>query len=177
MTEIAADHRAIRELVRSLEVATSEPTHRRSLMDRLTECVARHQAAEEKVLYPQLRSKLQDTDGQVDHRIAEHQGIEYVLQSLERLPADQRRFDVLLAELSARVRDHLNAEEELLPRLAEVFSPPELHDLGRRFQAARQPAPSRPHPSAPDSPPANLVVDPALAAVDRMRDAVRRREI
>ena len=33
-------------------------------------------------------------------------------------------------------------------------------------------APARPHPSAPDKPPANKIPGPGVGLVDRMRDAL-----
>lgn len=37
----------------------------------------------------------------------------------------------------------------------------------------RQTAPTRPHPSTPNSPAANMLVGPFAAVIDRARDAVR----
>jgi hypothetical protein len=47
--------------------------------------------------------------------------------------------------------------------------------VGNRFETAAEAAPTRPHPATPSSPPWNKVVDPAVAVVDKLRDAVTRR--
>lgn len=41
----------------------------------------------------------------------------------------------------------------------------------RSFETVFHPAPTHPHPSAPDTPPGNLVAGPVGALFDRIRDA------
>lgn len=45
-----------------------------------------------------------------------------------------------------------------------------LVELGDQVQKAKRMAPTRPHPSAPDTPPLNKVVGPGAGLVDRTRD-------
>ncbi|WP_163505894.1 hemerythrin domain-containing protein [Fodinicola acaciae] len=172
---VTEDHRGIRELITALEVADCEPTRRRRLMDDLIGELSRHLAAEEQVLYPAVQRKLSAEEAETG--MAEHTGITYVLKCLERMPAMEPRFDVLLTELSGRVRANFRVEEDMLATLTDACTHEEIADLGRRFRTARQTGPTRPHPAAPHTPPANWVVDPALAAVDHLRDAVRIREV
>ncbi len=44
-----------------------------------------------------------------------------------------------------------------------------------KVASIKQMAPTRPHPAAPDSPPADKILGPAAGLLDRMRDAVTRR--
>ena len=67
--------------------------------------------------------------------------------------------------------------QEIIRRAAAVqntgyMSRDELMTLGKELRAAKKVAPTRPHPNAPDSPPANMIVGGAAAVVDRARDAV-----
>ena len=51
----------------------------------------------------------------------------------------------------------------------------ELQELGARMEEAKKTAPRRPHPKAPDAPPANLVTGPAAGLADKARAAFRGR--
>ena len=66
-------------------------------------------------------------------------------------------------------------EETLFPRLREAVSEADLIRLGNRVVIAEEAAPTRPHPGTPATPPWNKVVDPAIAVLDKLRDAVGRR--
>jgi hypothetical protein len=48
----------------------------------------------------------------------------------------------------------------------------ELRELGEKFENSKKIAPTRPHPSAPDHPPANKILGPGVGLIDRMRDAL-----
>ncbi|HUR08087.1 MAG TPA: hypothetical protein VM347_36465 [Nonomuraea sp.] len=41
-----------------------------------------------------------------------------------------------------------------------------------KVQAIKKIAPTRPHPSAPDTPPGNKLLGPATGLIDRLRDAL-----
>ncbi|MEU4606427.1 hypothetical protein AB0F43_25840 [Kribbella sp. NPDC023972] len=72
----------------------------------------------------------------------------------------------------AEVRHHLHEEEQqVLPRLQDACSAEELQELGRMVVRAKDSAPTRPHPSAPDKPPANLILGPGVGMIDKLRDA------
>lgn len=99
------------------------------------------------------------------------------MKSLEGLKPTDGQFDELLGQLISDIRHHVQEEEEgdVLPRLADSVDPPELDTLADRFESAKKVAPTRPHPSAPDQPPTNLLLDPGAGLVDRLRDALTRR--
>ena len=128
-------------------------------------------------MYPAVRESLPDGDDIADHEIAEHAEAEQVMKDLEGVNPAEPRFDELLGKLISEVRNHMQEEEaELLPRLAESCSADQLRDLGRKVLAAKRVAPTRPHPSAPDRPPANLLLAPGAGLIDRVRDALTGRQ-
>ncbi len=45
-----------------------------------------------------------------------------------------------------------------------------LEELGNKIRQAKKSAPTRPHPGAPSTPPANKLLAPGLGTVDRVRD-------
>ena len=55
------------------------------------------------------------------------------------------------------------------------FSQEELVKIGQQVEAVKKLAPTRPHPSAPDQPPGDLVLGPIAGLFDRLRNAVTHR--
>ena len=52
----------------------------------------------------------------------------------------------------------------------------EADDLGRKLEVGKETAPTRPHPKTPASPGVLKTAGPAVAAVDRLRDAATGRD-
>lgn len=48
--------------------------------------------------------------------------------------------------------------------------PEALNELGDKVRTAKKTAPTRPHPSAPDTPPGNKLLGPGVGLMDRARD-------
>lgn len=60
------------------------------------------------------------------------------------------------ARLKREVSEHVRDEESrLFPLLAGACAPEALDELGDKVRMAKKMAPTRPHPSAPDTPPGN----------------------
>lgn len=81
-----------------------------------------------------------DTTDLVDLIIQDHREFERAFAELERNQS---------AEYRRSLVDHLIAD---LTR--------QLRELGHAVEAAKKIAPTRPHPDAPDTPPANLLIGP-----------------
>ncbi|MGW5687969.1 hypothetical protein [Nonomuraea sp. NPDC003754] len=95
------------------------------------------------------------------------------MKQLERTDADEAGHAELLARLMAEIRDHVAEEEgELFPRLRSAADTEQLAELGRKVEAIKKMAPTRPHPSAPDTPPGNKIMGPLTGLIDRMRDTL-----
>lgn len=63
-------------------------------------------------------------------------------------------------------------ERNLFPRLRAACAPEKLDQLGDKVRQAKKTAPTRPHPAAPDKPPANKLPAPGAGMVDRLRDGL-----
>jgi hemerythrin superfamily protein len=166
------DHREVEELFGKLEAATPDDGQtRRELTDQVIMELVRHSVAEEMYLYPATRKYLPDGDAIADKEIAEHDRVEKTLKALEKTDADSVEFSDLLAELMSDVRLHVRDEEDnLFPALAAHCSQEDLTKMGEKVQAAKDKAPTRPHPSAPNRPPLNKLLAPGAGLVDRVRD-------
>ncbi|MEV6904324.1 hemerythrin domain-containing protein [Amycolatopsis sp. NPDC051372] len=175
ITVITSDHRAVEEVFAELESGT-DWAHRKDLTDHVIAELVRHSVAEEQFVYPAAREYLENGDELADKEIREHAEAEEVMKQLEGLQPDDSQFDDLLGRLIRDVRHHIEDEENvLLPGLRAACSVEELGRLGRKVLDAKKSAPTRPHPSAPDKPPANRLLDPGVAFIDKIRDALSSR--
>ncbi|EME60836.1 hemerythrin HHE cation binding domain-containing protein [Amycolatopsis decaplanina DSM 44594] len=139
--------------------------------------LVRHSIAEEQHMYPAARKHLPDGDEVADHEIEEHAEAERVMNDLIGLEPTDKRFDELVGKLIEDVRHHIEEEEsDLLPKLQAACSPEDLRDLGEKVLRAKAIAPTRPHPAAPDRPPANRILAPGTAFIDKIRDALANRD-
>jgi hemerythrin superfamily protein len=167
------DHREVESLFQQLEAGQGKPDHRRQVADVVIAELVRHSVAEEAYVYPAARKALPDGDQVADHEISEHAEAERTMKELEAVDATDPRFDQLLSQLTRIIRHHIEDEEsDLFRRLREACSRDELVALAGKVQAAKKAAPTRPHPAAPDRPPANKMLAPGAGLVDRMRDAL-----
>ncbi|MFD8330905.1 hemerythrin domain-containing protein, partial [Streptomyces lydicus] len=108
-----------------------------------------------------------------DSEIADHQRVERLLKELEGRDAEDADFDRLVRELRTEVTAHVRDEEDnLFPQLRDGVHSFVLESLGRKVREAKEQAPTRPHPQAPSTPPANKLLAPGLGLVDRVRDYV-----
>jgi hemerythrin superfamily protein len=170
---LMADHQEVEVMFTEFETGTIGDDRRAELRDKVITELVRHSVAEEMYLYPTARKMLPGGDELADRELEEHAAAEQVMKDLESAAPDDPRFDELLAQLIADIRGHVADEEgELFPRLRTACPEDELVSLGGKVQRAKKIAPTRPHPSAPDTPPANMVLGPVAGLVDRVRDAV-----
>ncbi|MFH9226386.1 hemerythrin domain-containing protein [Streptomyces lydicus] len=171
--ELTGDHREVDELFEQFESRAPGCIERKLFLDALTIELIRHSVAEEMHLYPAVREHLENGDLLADSEIADHQRVERLLKELEGRDADDADFDRLVRELHTEVTAHVRDEEDnLFPQLRDGVHPFVLESLGRKVREAKEQAPTRPHPQAPSTPPANKLLAPGLGLVDRVRDYV-----
>jgi hemerythrin superfamily protein len=174
--ELTADHREVDQLFAEIDALGPGAPGRRELADELTKELVRHSVAEEEYLYPAVRRFVDDGDDLADQEVADHAEVERLLKELEGCEAGDPRFDSLITQLKTSVTSHVSDEEKrLFPLLAESCKPEFLMELGEKVRRAKETAPTRPHPSAPDTPPANKLLAPGMGMVDRVRDLLTSR--
>ncbi|WCN82031.1 hemerythrin domain-containing protein [Micromonospora sp. LH3U1] len=170
---LIADHREVETLFVELETRRGTPEHRRQLLDVVIAELVRHSVAEEAYVYPIARKALPDGNEIADREIAEHADAERTMKELESIDSSDPRFDELLTHLTSTIRQHVREEEnELFPRLRAATAREELIDVADKVTAVKKIGPTRPHPGAPDHPPANRLLAPGIGLVDRLRDAL-----
>ncbi len=168
---LVKDHEEMKQYFRELE-GTTDPKARRDIADRLTAEVARHSVAEEMHLYPAARKILPNGDELIDEEIKEHSEAEELLKSWEGMDGDDPQFMPTYQKIRDGLLHHIDEEEEpkLFPEMQAALSREEQEDLGAKITRAKKLAPTRPHPSAPDSPPGDMIVGIPTGIVDRIRD-------
>jgi hemerythrin superfamily protein len=168
---LSHDHDEVKELFQQIKEAADAPS-RRDATDQVIAELVRHSVAEEEYLYPAAREFLPNGDALVDKEIEDHAEVEKMLKKLESLDADDPDFMRVFEQMSSNVLEHIEEEEEdeLFPELREHATQEQLLDLGDKVTRAKKLAPTRPHPSAPDTPPLNKILAPGAGLVDRLRD-------
>ena len=176
---LTTDHREVEQMfveLESLHGATSDDDRqrRKDLVEQVTIELVRHSVAEEAEVYPVVAQKVSESGAERSKH--EHAEAEKTMKRLEDLQPDDAGFDAELAALMREIREHVKGEEgEVFPQMRQAFSEDELVELSMKVASIKQMAPTRPHPAAPDSPPADKILGPAAGLLDRMRDAVTRR--
>lgn len=170
---IVADHQAIERAFRDFEPGGFSTEMRRELIDHIIAELMRNSVTEEQYLYPTVRERLPDGERIAEdglHKLAE---AEVLMKQLERVDAGSAELDELAGRLFEDTRRRIAYEErDLLPRLRKACSAARLQEFGAKITKAKQTAPHRPHPAAPDRPPVDAVLDPGQGMLDRLREAL-----
>ncbi|MET8045712.1 hemerythrin domain-containing protein [Micromonospora sp. NPDC005215] len=170
---LLAQHARIEQLF--LLVIGSTGDTRRDAFDDLVKLLAAHETAEEEVVHPLARTLPGGGgDAMVDERLAEERQAKETLKTLISGGVDADGFDTGIILLRDAVLTHARYEERYeFPQLRQHVPADRLRTLAGAVRAAEATAPTRPHPST-QSATGNLAVGPALAVIDRVRDAVRK---
>jgi hemerythrin superfamily protein len=170
---IHTDHELLSEFLANLE-ATPD-TDLEAYATALTESLVRHEAAEERILYPALRGRVTDGNERAEALLAGQAGVEALLAELAQIDPESTRYRKHLEVLKQAVIEHAaNEEAEVLPVLQAAVTPDELAEFGQHYRQAFAQAPLYPHPHAPDRRPGNLIVMPVIAFVDHLKKALRK---
>ena len=169
---LTEDHHQVLDLIGTIsEIPDAE--QRRDLVDSVIAELVRHSIAEEMFVYPAMRDHLADGDELVGHDIEEHQELEQTMKALEGADASGLEFNELLDTLEEQLRHHASDEEsEQFPKLREQLPADTLVELGRKVVAAKELAPTRPHPGSPHSELFHKTLGTGVGMVDKLRDAL-----
>ncbi len=170
--DIIADHREFESVFTEIESA-GDPHSQPELVEHVIAGIVRHAVAEEEYVYPAAREIVPNGDEMVSHEIEEHSEAEEIMKEIEKVGAEDPKYDELVRKLIADIRHHIEDEEsDLLSKMRVAATSDQLRELSEKFHRAKKMAPTRPHPLAPDHPPANRILAPGAGLVDRLRDAL-----
>jgi hemerythrin-like domain-containing protein len=177
---LGEDHVEVKQMLLALENSPDNSrgagqavlAARYEVVQRLVIDSSRHEAAEEQLFWPAVRDKLTDGDGLADEAIAQESEAKQVLDRLEKLEPADEEFDQLVATLIPATRQHIEFEEtQVWPSMRQALSQEEAQELGGKVQKAKELGPTRPHPHTPANPALLKTLGPAVAVVDKLRDA------
>jgi hemerythrin superfamily protein len=180
LTLLKQDHGNVEHLFERFEhLDDDDIATRRDVVDKIIEHLSVHAAVEEQVFYPGVRTAVADATGEVLEGLEEHHIVKWTLSELEELQPTDERFGPKMRVLMESVRHHVEEEEnELFPQVRDALTVQELEELGDALHAAKEGAPTRPHPRVPDTPPLNMILGLPSAVFDRAvktgKDAVGR---
>ena len=164
------DHREVEQMFADFEQAT-DANEKETLRDKIIIELVRHSEAEEQAVYPVMRKVIDDGDQLVEHEIDEHAKAERLMKELDTMPADDPQFGVLMQQLMAAIKEHVQEEENVaFPQFRAKVDAEELTSLGATVQRLKKVVPTHPHPMAPDHPPFNALLGPGAGLIDRVRD-------
>lgn len=177
---ITADHAAVNKLFKRYSgLGPRARKSRREVAERVIHELSVHAAVEEQILYPKVRTAVPNGERLVRKAIDEHQSMKQVLVELEKCPPESDAFDTLMMRVRDEVRQHVKEEEAsdgILGRLRKHTPQAELREMARLMRAAKKVAPTRPHPNAPSTPPANILIGVAATIIERARDTLTGRK-
>ena len=168
------DHKKVEQLFKRYEKAGDRAyAEKRDVVERIIEALSTHAAVEEQVFYPVVRAVVDNAEDVALESLEEHHIVKWVLSELDGMSPEAERFDAKVTVLIENVRHHVEEEEsDLFPKVRNEMGRSALSELGEVMAAARQVAPTHPHPRAPDTPPANLALGAVAGVADRIGDTV-----
>jgi len=135
---LETDHRRFEELLKQGEETTARAVKRRTaLLDMLTAELNVHEAIEEKILYPALKSHPQARDlvleGYQEHHVAD-----LIVKELHGLARDDEKWGAKFKVLKENIEHHIEEEEKnMFPTARGIMSREELNELGARMKTLR----------------------------------------
>jgi hemerythrin-like domain-containing protein len=177
---LGADHADVKGM---LTVLAESPDHtdqdeavqaaRQDVVDYLVMDSSRHEAAEEQHFWPAVRERIENGNELADKAISQETKAKEILAKLDKLSSREKEFDELLVQFIPAARQHIAFEEtRVWPSLRQALSTAESQELGEKIQKAEKKGPTRPHPHTPASPGLQKAAGPAVAVIDRLRDAM-----
>ncbi|HTX01790.1 MAG TPA: hemerythrin domain-containing protein [Acidimicrobiales bacterium] len=172
---LAEDHRHVLELLERLldrDATVGSHAVSESAAGQLAIAASKHEAVEERCLWPLVRARLERGDELAEQAIEQEETGKKLLHELEHTPPGPD-LAAVVTRLDRALRQHIAFEEgEVWPVLRLAVGEDELDALGTRLEQAGRVAPTRPHPHSPSNPRLLGAVGPAVGALDRARDAV-----
>jgi hemerythrin superfamily protein len=174
ITLLKQDHKTVERLFKQFEKSEDDPKQSRKVADEIIKELSVHAAIEEQIFYPAVREAMPDADDTILEALEEHHVAKWLLSEIDGMPPTAERFRAKTTVLIESVRHHVEEEEqELFPEVRKAMKRKPLQELGAQMEEAKKTAPTKPHPKAPDEPPANVAANAGAAVVDKAKTAVK----
>lgn len=143
---LLAQHARIEELF--LLVASTHGEQRQEAFDELVRLLTVHETAEEEVVHPLARARIDGGDALIEDRLDEERQAKEMLAELVEAGVDDPGFETAILVLREAVLTHARYEERYeFPQLRATASATQLESLAGSVRVVERLAPTRPHPS------------------------------
>ena len=157
----------------TLGATAEQVAQRRHLVDEVIIEESTHEAVEQQYFWPLVRALGLDGGRVAEEALEQETQGEWVLNELEKLEAEDERFEAVLATFISAARAHIAFEEaHAWPLLAAALTVEQADELGDKITRAKKTAPTRPHPSVSPAEGAQTTSGTMTGITDRLRDAV-----
>jgi hemerythrin-like domain-containing protein len=137
---LKADHVRIKSVLGQMQKATTE-ARRSALVDQAEQLLTQHTMIEEQVFYPAFREAAKsERDRRLFHEATEeHHTVDLVLPEVRAARHEPDVYAARAKVLRELVMHHVEEEQEqMFPRARQLFSEPELRQLGEEMQARKR---------------------------------------
>jgi hemerythrin superfamily protein len=130
------DHQKVRQLFQQVQ-QIRDNDEKKELFDQIDTELAVHAEIEETIFYPALEEH-EDLREMVREARGEHEQVEQLLLEIEDLATEDTDFTPQLTELEETVEHHVaEEEEEMFPKIREIFDKAALEQLGKELASAK----------------------------------------
>ncbi|HWO73702.1 MAG TPA: hemerythrin domain-containing protein [Dehalococcoidia bacterium] len=135
LTMLRSDHEHVKDLFRQFESASG--AERARLFEEISRELQVHTKLEEEIFYPAVKSvPTEEAKEIVNESVEEHNIVDFVLESMQRLSPDDETFEAKFSTLRENVEHHIQEEEKQLFKIAGRIEDPEA--LGERMRQRKQ---------------------------------------
>jgi hemerythrin superfamily protein len=133
---LTEDHQKVRQLFQQVQ-QIRDNDEKKELFDQIDTELAVHAEIEEAIFYPALEEH-DELKEMVREAREEHEQVEQLLLEIEDLATEDTDFTPQLAELEETVEHHVaEEEEEMFPKVREIFDKAALEQLGKELASAK----------------------------------------
>jgi hemerythrin superfamily protein len=130
------DHQMVKGLFQEVAQA-NDRNKQKELFNKIDTELEIHAHIEETIFYPALEQHDELKD-MVAEALEEHQEVKALLEDIEGIGAESDEFESQLHGLMESVKEHVTEEEEeMFPKIREIFNEGQLEQLGKELESAK----------------------------------------
>lgn len=134
---LIADHEKVSALFDEVKATEDEEKHKQ-LFEQISAELKTHTHIEETIFYPALKN-YEELKDMVLEAFEEHKQVRTLIREIENLTDGSEKLDAKLKVVIDNVEHHIEEEEnEMFPKVEQLFSEAELEDLGDQMDVEKK---------------------------------------
>jgi len=174
--KISADHQQMYLLFNEFESALSRNVTGEQLRNigfEIIRALSVHSFAEKEALYPALK-KVEGGEEMANKALNEHSVLDKMLYQADQAKEINSDYIQNMNHIIQEAREHMTDEEQSnLPYLQKNSKDDDLRKMADAYEKSKSRAPTRPHPSAPVTPPFSTMAGIITKPIDKLKDKSR----